>query len=940
MINYSFGATVIGNTNTIPFSPNQRAICRDSSNYIHIAYLQSTDTVAYAKSTDGATFTVNNTIVNTTGNVKQTPSISCNGANITIAYVNGSSSTGTTAVYASTDNGATFTDKSPTSGVKAVKGVDVERRGARVYLVFGNSSVATGRASIIFQSSTDGGTSWSSKAILLGSYISGAYYDAFYDPSFAVNGTGGANDLLHVAALYIGMFEGEPQLYIAYINSSDSGATWVYSSANLLDGGDYPSSCSITSSGNNVYISYYVIPDLIKFTNSTNKGATWIIPYQINTTANTKSYPSITINNAGSPIAFWQENNTNSVNYSIVYRNYTGSSWSSLTIQAQTNNATYINTKEDYGSCIEMVYMNGTGTTKNITYDYIGTCIDIPPTYSSASTNSTFAGRSVNHSLYWQDTGGLSGFIFSFDNCTGTFVNNSWVSMTGTANWSNVTKTINSTIGCTIRWCVYANDTLNQWNSTSCTTPFSYVTTAPLTLIDTTITVPFYPNQRPICRDATGKIHLVWRRNTTTVSYANSSDNGATWIINTTFINGTAGDMRYEPSISCDGNNITVAYNDATLNQLMVAISTNNGATWTWKNPVTSAVYEHVIVERRGQRIYVVYQNASSQGSSIKFINSTDGGTTWGPISTIMAGTYVSHMIDIEYEYPAFAVNGNGAASDKLFVTAVYFDGLEAIWALSFKNSSTAGAAWSSEVTAWAPGTTITNPSITFNSNYVMISATGGYIYYINASVSNFTTCSNLRIDTLGAGYSASYPSISINNNSQPCVFWQQNNKTYNMDTIAYRGYSGTFWSISVVNTTTYLQNQYVNTRYNYSTSGIDVVWRNGTSSPYTIAYQLLNCTVTIPSLTTSQGNYSACGIIFYKIRTFNSTGGLINSTVTEYILNSTGDIVNQTTLTPNNGTGSYLGNYTLTFDVTVGTWTIEAENVSGVIGARDFTVS
>jgi parallel beta-helix repeat protein len=100
------------------------------------------------------------------------------------------------------------------------------------------------------------------------------------------------------------------------------------------------------------------------------------------------------------------------------------------------------------------------------------------PTYSLNSTNSTRAGTPVNHSLYWQDAGSLSGYIFSFDNCTGTLTNDTWISMTGTENWSNVTKIINSTQGCNIRWCVYANDTSNNWNGTSCDNPFSYTTTA------------------------------------------------------------------------------------------------------------------------------------------------------------------------------------------------------------------------------------------------------------------------------------------------------------------------------------------------------------------------------------------------------------------------------------------------------------------------------
>jgi hypothetical protein len=81
------------------------------------------------------------------------------------------------------------------------------------------------------------------------------------------------------------------------------------------------------------------------------------------------------------------------------------------------------------------------------------------------------------HSLYWQDDYGLSYAIFSLDNCTGSLQNITGMSLSGTSAWSNFTVVINSTVGCTIRWCVYANDTSNNWNGTSCLQPFSYVTT-------------------------------------------------------------------------------------------------------------------------------------------------------------------------------------------------------------------------------------------------------------------------------------------------------------------------------------------------------------------------------------------------------------------------------------------------------------------------------
>jgi hypothetical protein len=112
---------------------------------------------------------------------------------------------------------------------------------------------------------------------------------------------------------------------------------------------------------------------------------------------------------------------------------------------------------------------NATGAT------YYINVIDItPPTYSLNSTNSTLAGAAVSHNLYWQDDVGLSYAIFSLDNCTGSLQNITGMSLSGASAWSNFTVVINSTIGCTIRWCVYANDTSNNWNS-SCSNPFIYV---------------------------------------------------------------------------------------------------------------------------------------------------------------------------------------------------------------------------------------------------------------------------------------------------------------------------------------------------------------------------------------------------------------------------------------------------------------------------------
>jgi len=87
------------------------------------------------------------------------------------------------------------------------------------------------------------------------------------------------------------------------------------------------------------------------------------------------------------------------------------------------------------------------------------------PQYFDNSTSNTNAGKPTTFSLRWTDDYGLSGYIFSLDNCTGTLSNITEGSLSGNEDWSNVTRVINTTVGCTIRWQVYANDTSKNWNT-------------------------------------------------------------------------------------------------------------------------------------------------------------------------------------------------------------------------------------------------------------------------------------------------------------------------------------------------------------------------------------------------------------------------------------------------------------------------------------------
>jgi hypothetical protein len=88
--------------------------------------------------------------------------------------------------------------------------------------------------------------------------------------------------------------------------------------------------------------------------------------------------------------------------------------------------------------------------------------------------NNTLVGQPTLFSLNWVDTVGMSGYIFSFDNCTGSLANSTWMPMSGLSNLSSAVKTISSVVGCTIRWQVYANDTSGKWATSDI---FSFPTT-------------------------------------------------------------------------------------------------------------------------------------------------------------------------------------------------------------------------------------------------------------------------------------------------------------------------------------------------------------------------------------------------------------------------------------------------------------------------------
>src|SRR5450759_816724 len=87
------------------------------------------------------------------------------------------------------------------------------------------------------------------------------------------------------------------------------------------------------------------------------------------------------------------------------------------------------------------------------------------PQFYSPTVNSTTVGGSARFSLVWTDSGGLSGFIFSYDAGSGVFINDSLMPIGGTVAWTNVSKSITAQIGQKVNWKVYAFDAMGGWSS-------------------------------------------------------------------------------------------------------------------------------------------------------------------------------------------------------------------------------------------------------------------------------------------------------------------------------------------------------------------------------------------------------------------------------------------------------------------------------------------
>jgi hypothetical protein len=270
---------------------------------------------------------------------------------------------------------------------------------------------------------------------------------------------------------------------------------------------------------------------------------------------------------------------------------------------------------------------------------------------------------------------------------------------------------------------------------------------------------------------------------------------------------------------------------------------------------------DQVLVERRGNKIYVVYRYWNSVVTNygyyeIDFVKSTDGGVTFSDYVTLLRGQTRTNENDCDIptvylQEPSLAVSGTGGASDNLFVSATHFltnveyDEIKdrcvlvsRVYSINFTKSTNSGTSWSSPIQIIVASTTSASqtlyPSITYkdtNNLYVGFHD-GGSAKSTNSSNGGTTWASATTMSASGA----SYVSSTTDSQGNKVFFWQQGSGD-----IFYTRYNSTSdtWdaNINFTNGEAIHNHLSPNVKFNWDTNIMDVLWYNGTANSYNITY-------------------------------------------------------------------------------------------------------
>lgn len=397
-----------GYTDSSPFYPNLRVICRDGSGILHAVWQDKSNTVAYAKSTDGVTWSVNKTIVNSTG-TKGNPSIDCNANKVAITYYGN-------AIYLSTNNGVSFTDVAPI-GYEGGAYNQIFVRGSNLYLMHGNN----------FTYSFNLGVGWNeSKAVMT-------------DPAGLYNAMDVCGNGTSADKVYISSKSGANEVY--FVNSTDydfNFGTQIIVIDGLSGYGINHDSIVVDCANGIVHIAEDDLNGNLGYVNSTDDGITFGANITVSESVTAKD-AGLTLDNNNLPWVFFH----NSANFYYVKND--GSTWLSET---DLGSGIDPSPKRIFdNNRIEYLYLNGSA----VWYGYID---EIAPIITIQSpVNNTYALKSFWANITLNEPGSWCGF--SLNNSANVTMTNS------SGNWNyHKTGLSNGVYNVTF----LCNDTSNNYN--------------------------------------------------------------------------------------------------------------------------------------------------------------------------------------------------------------------------------------------------------------------------------------------------------------------------------------------------------------------------------------------------------------------------------------------------------------------------------------------
>ena len=230
---------------------------------------------------------------------------------------------------------------------------------------------------------------------------------------------------------------------------------------------------AVADSNDNIYLAFLSSSLNLMFAERTMSGG-WSGETVVQSNCGSYASPSLNLYN-GVLRLFWINNST-----SICYKNYVDGVWDAdpTLIVNETNSQIAVGTTAygtddgflnaytmSLGGSICLLWMNNQ-TATNTGQIMFGFWPQTGPEYLNIRISGTAVNSLCTFSCCWTDVlEGLGAFVFSTNN-TGSWQNDSAVSLSGTFAWTNVTKTLTSTVGAVVGYEWFACDASGNWAST------------------------------------------------------------------------------------------------------------------------------------------------------------------------------------------------------------------------------------------------------------------------------------------------------------------------------------------------------------------------------------------------------------------------------------------------------------------------------------------